>query len=330
MTTTVFVSHLVQSPTRDLGSQHLSMNTCLRSDRPTEARPNDELSTADTIPPPVLHAGAIVAERYLPFAPIGEGGSSTVWEAEDLHTGRRVALKLAHHGAHLSREALARFEREARALTAMRHPHVVEVLDHGIEPALGPYLAMELLRGPSLEDIAAEERVLDLRALIDWLAPVADALDAVHERGLVHRDVKPANIVRADRDGPVKLVDFGLVVRIDGRDRVTRRGGVVGTPHYLAPEQAQGAVPNAASDIYSLAVVAYELLAGALPHDGETALDVLKAKVASPAPPLAHRTGRMFNVRLERAFETALHLDPRERPVLASAFIASLRACVRR
>ncbi len=224
-----------------------------------------------------VRAGQPIGERYIAIRPLGEGGMGSVWEVEHRELGRRFALKLLRDPAVTTEAGLARFHREARSAGAIDHP---EVMRDG-------------------------ERI-PLPAALEWLVPVASALDALHERGLVHRDVKPENVVRVlGRAVPtVKLVDFGLAAHVDGRDRITRQGMLVGTPHYMAPEVAEGEVASARSDVYSLAVLAYELLTGKPPHDGESPMELFSAKLTIAAPSLSERTGRLFAVPLELAFHT--------------------------
>ena len=278
-----------------------------------------------------IESGVSVGGRYVLVRPLGEGGLGTVWEAEHLALERSVALKLPRPGTKLVAAQLARIEREARVAAAIEHDNVVRVLDYGVDQTLGPFIAMELLRGRTLEDDLADEGTLRLRAILAWLEPVARALDAIHARGLAHRDVKPTNIMRAERHGAtvVKLLDFGIAAYLDGRDRLTRQGLVIGSPEYMAPEVAEGQVPTGASDVYSLAVIAFEALTAKLPFEGETVMDFLRAKATKRAATLSDTTGRMFTARLEEAFEHALEADPRQRTLTASGFTDALRRCVR-
>lgn len=298
---------------------------------PPRALRVDEKATLDGLsswPPRLCAPGAressIINGRYALVRPLGTGGLGTVWEAEDHDSGRHVALKLPR--PEVVANIADAFRREAQVLGALAHTNIVRLLAHGVDEELGPYLAMELLSGPSLEDEFAVGRRRSLPEILEWLAPVADALEVLHGHGLVHRDVKPANVVR-DGEGVVKIVDFGLVAHADGRDQRTR-GRVAGTPHYLAPEVARGGIATAASDVYALAVVAFELLTGRLPHDETTAAEIMRAKVARPAPSLGKTSGTHFAPKLERAMEAALNADPGERPSPAE-FIARLRACLR-
>lgn len=275
--------------------------------------------------------GQPIGDRYVARRPLGAGGMGTVWEVEHQELGRRFALKLLHDASALSPLIVARFRREARTAAAIDHPNVVRVLDYHVDRIVGPFLVMELLLGESLAQVMSRGLPLALRDSLEWLGPVAHALDALHESGLVHRDVKPENIMRTSgRAGQVKLVDFGLAAHTDGRDRVTRQGMMVGTPHYMAPEVAEGDVASPASDVYSLAVMAFELLTGALPYDGDSVLAVVRAKLTTPHPSLSERSGRIFAVPLELAFQQAFALDPTKRQASATALVRSLASCIRR
>jgi serine/threonine-protein kinase len=280
---------------------------------------------------PRVQPGQPIGDRYVAVGPLGEGGMGTVWEVEHRELGRRFALKLLHDATALSAVVVARFRREARTAAAIDHPNVVRVVDYHVDAAVGPFLVMELLLGESLAEVMSSALPMALRDSLEWLGPVAHALDALHEHGLVHRDVKPENIVRTDgHAGPlVKLVDFGLAAHADGRDRITRQGMMVGTPHYMAPEVAEGEPASAASDVYSLAVVAFELLTGRLPHDGDSALAVVRAKLTTPPPSLTERSGRIFAVPLELAFQRAFDLDPTKRQHSATELARSLASCIR-
>jgi eukaryotic-like serine/threonine-protein kinase len=228
-------------------------------------------------------AGTVLGGRYELDEQVGNGGYCEVWRATDTVLSRLVAVKLLHPGYASKPDALARFQAEARHTGALSHDNIARVLDYG-EPTdrQPPYLVMELVDGPSLEDVLADGP-LDARRSMDVIAQAAAGLQAAHAAGLVHRDVKPANILLAS-GGIVKLTDFGIAHAV-GSAAVTPSGEMVGTPGYLSPEQVAGEQATAVSDLYTLGVVAYECLAGAPPFDG-MALEIAVAHRDRPLPPL--------------------------------------------
>jgi hypothetical protein len=228
-------------------------------------------------------AGAVLGGRYVLDQQIGNGGYGEVWHATDNVLSRPVAVKLLHPRYALRNEALARFRTEARHAGALFHENIAQVYDYG-EPADGqpPYLVMELVDGPSLEAVLADGP-LDTNRTMDIVAQAAAGLQAAHAAGMVHRDVKPGNLLLAP-GGTVKITDFGIAHTI-GTVPVTATGELFGTPGYLAPERAVGEQATPACDVYSLGMVAYECLAGAPPFDG-TALVVALAHRDRPLPPL--------------------------------------------
>jgi serine/threonine-protein kinase len=228
-------------------------------------------------------AGNLLGGRYRLDDPIGSGGFSEVWRATDAVLSRPVAVKLLHPGYARQQEALARFRAEARHAAGLWHENIAHVYDYD-EPAGGlrPYLVMELVDGPSLAGVLAGGP-LDAALTMDIVAQAAAGLQAAHGRGLVHRDIKPGNLLIAS-GGAVKITDFGIS-HVIGSVSVTVTGVVMGTAAYLAPERIAGAQAGPASDLYALGVVAYECLAGAPPFAGEP-LDVASAHRDQPVPPL--------------------------------------------
>ena len=273
-------------------------------------------------------AGALVADRYRLKRFLQQGGMGEVWEAEHVLLGREVALKLLHRDVAENHTARARFEREARVAASIRHPHVVEVVDLG-EADLGgvrlPFLAMELLRGEDLEASLERGERFDVEGALRWLAPVSSALDALHALGIVHRDVKPSNLFLAQTGygAMVKLVDFGVVSVRDAAEKLTRAGILLGTPHYLPPEACEGAMSDATGDVYALACVAYEMLAGVPPHDADTPMGVMTAKVLDDPAPLSSHAPHL-PTELDAIFAAALSRVPAERPESAGAFVRQL------
>jgi serine/threonine-protein kinase len=225
----------------------------------------------------------LLAGRYRLESRIAAGAVGEVWRAEDQVLGRPVAVKLLQQGYAGHPQTLARFRAEARHAGSLTHPGIAQVYDYGeAGPAGVPYLVLELVDGPSLAGVLAAGPV-DPATAMDVVAQVAAGLAAAHAAGLVHRDVKPANLLMG-RDGLVKITDFGIA-HAAGSAPLTQAGTLVGTPAYLAPERAAGEPATPASDLYSLGIVAYECLTGAPPFHG-TPLEIAGASRYQPLPPL--------------------------------------------
>ncbi len=275
--------------------------------------------------------GDVIAGRYQVEGPLGSGATGVVLRVRHCETGRELALKLLSSPA----SGAERFRREARVLGGLDHPHVVAVTDSGVADELGgrPYLVTEYLPGPSLRDALQEP--LERGLALQWLQAIAAALDHAHGHGIVHRDLKPDNVVLARaRDGRLspKVLDFGLArwwpaermaTAADGPARALRAtgaGALVGTPAYAAPEQIRGANVGPAADVYALAVMAYEMLAGRLPFEGPV-LDVLDAHLSGlpPRPPA-------LPAELADALLAGLEKAPEARPPTATAFVNGLCA----
>jgi len=227
--------------------------------------------------------GQTLGGRYRLDQRIGAGGMGEVWRATDLVLGRIVAVKVVLAKLLDDPEFVRRFLVEARAMASVKHPGVVAIHDfHGDEA--GAYLVMEYVEGESLAAALGRLGRLNPIAAMNLVAQAADALQAVHERGIVHRDVKPANLlVRAD--GTVALTDFGIALAAGGT-QLTQAGAVLGTPSYLAPEQVLGQPATPRSDVYALGVVAFECLAGRRPFAGDNPFAVAMRRVHEPAPRL--------------------------------------------
>ncbi len=235
----------------------------------------------------VLAAGTRIADRYQLGRRIAVGGMGEVWEAEDIRLGRSVAVKVLRPELSDDPEFLHRFRIEARTVASLDHSGIAAVHDYGEDD--GPaghrtaYLVMELVRGEPLSSLIARGP-LEPEQTLRIMEQAARALQAAHERGYVHRDVKPGNIlIRVD--GKVKLTDFGIAKAADAVP-VTRSGMVMGTAHYIAPEQASGAEAGPAGDVYSLGIVGYECLAGHRPFRADSAVAVAMMQVREPPPPL--------------------------------------------
>jgi eukaryotic-like serine/threonine-protein kinase len=228
-------------------------------------------------------APAVVAGRYQLDRYLAAGGFGAVWAATDLALARPVAVKVLHAGYAGYAEALSRFRAEARLAAGLSHENIARVYDYGEPPAAAaPYLVMELVRGPSLADLLAGGP-LDPVRVADILAQAGAGLDAAHRAGLVHRDIKPGNLL-VSPDGQVKITDFGIA-HAAGSAPLTRTGQLMGTPGYLAPERACGAQATPLSDLYALGMLAWECLAGGPPFTG-SAVEVAVAHRDRPLPPL--------------------------------------------
>ncbi len=223
---------------------------------------------------------------------LGEGGMGEVFLGEDVELGRRVAVKLISKRVASDATLTARFLREARLLATIEHPHVVRVYSFG-RTEERPYLVMEYVEGQSLGELIRNKGPLPLTEALRILREAIEGLQAAHELNIIHRDIKPANIL-LDRRGGVRVADFGLAKRsssgpADGDSAITQSGYFVGSPHYLAPEQAQGEPTDFRSDVYSLGVVLYEMLTGERPFTGATPVAVLAKHLHDPLPALAKR-----------------------------------------
>ena len=254
----------------------------------------------------------VIAGRYELGERLGYGGMSTVLVAVDRRLERQVAVKLlAEHLADDS-QFISRFRREALSAARLVHPNIVQVFDFGLDEATGRhYIVMEYIRGRSGAEILREETRLGVADTLELVDGACRGLVHAHRMGVVHRDVKPGNILRSD-DGAVKLADFGIAKAVGGTSQLTQAGSVLGTAAYLAPEQASGGEVGPAADMYGLGVVTYQLLAGRLPYE------------AGSLTELALLQQREYPIRLDEvapevpaalavAVEKALALDPAER-----------------
>ena len=224
----------------------------------------------------------VVDERYKVLNRIGSGGMADVYCAEDLQLGRRVALKLLYRRFAEDEEFVERFRREASSAAGLQHPNVVAVFDRG-EFDGTYYIAMEFLEGRSLKQLVRQEGALDPDRAIDLVIQILKAARFAHRRGIVHRDIKPHNVL-VDAEGRVKVTDFGIARA--GASDMTETGSIMGTAQYLSPEQAQGHAVSAASDQYAIGIVLYEMLTGKVPFDGESAVTIaLKQVSEEPVPP---------------------------------------------
>ena len=225
--------------------------------------------------------GDVLGGRYRLVELLGQGGMATIYRASDSQLGRDVAVKVLHREYGRDPDFVARFRQEAHAAAALSHPGIVAVHDFGVDED-GPYLVMELVDGEDLASLLRRNGPLPPRQAARLVAEVARALDAAHDRGIVHRDVKPGNIM-LNANGRVKVTDFGIA-RAWADAGLTLPGTTLGSVHYFSPEQAIGEPATAASDVYSLGIVLYELLSGRRPWEGDSAAAIAMARISAPAP----------------------------------------------
>lgn len=238
---------------------------------------------------PQFQPGDLVGERCRVVRLIGRGGMGEVYEAENTWTGRRVAVKVLLPGANLDSRAVGRFVQEAQAATRLNHRNIIDVFDMGRDTRTDlTYLVQELLSGESLRERFERDQRLSVRASLDLLLPVMGALAAAHHGGIIHRDVKPENIFLHHAEGELvpKLIDFGLAKALDGDQRLTHTGQILGTPLYMAPEQCEGRADiDERADIWAVGVMLYEALSGVSPFSAATVMGVLFNIVHRPAAP---------------------------------------------
>jgi len=267
----------------------------------------------------------ILPPRYRSPKRIALGGMGEVYRATDAVLGRAVAVKLLAERYARDESIRGRFTREALAAARLSgEPNIVTVFDVG-EHAERPFIVMEYLGGGSLEERIRAGGVQEVGQALEWLEQAATALDAAHRHGVVHRDVKPANLM-LDRNGTVHVADFGIASAA-GTDSLTMTGTVLGTAGYLSPEQAQGERATPASDRYSLAVVAFELLSGRRPFESDSITAEATAHVNAPVPSIAELCEGL-PAELDTVFRRALAKDPERRFETASEFVSALRAAL--
>jgi serine/threonine protein kinase len=268
-------------------------------------------------------ATQVLAERYELGERLGVGGMSTVLHAFDRRLERPVAVKLLAEHLADDRQFVARFRREALSAARLVHPNVVQVFDFGLDDASGRhYIVMELISGQSGAEILREKGVLGVQEALPMIVQACRGLDYAHRNGVVHRDVKPGNLLRAE-DGVLKLADFGIAKALSDESAITQVGSVIGTAAYLAPEQAAGEQVGPQADLYALGVVTYQFLSGRLPYEAQS-LTELALKQQREVPPPLDELNPEVPAQLAVAVERALALDPRQRYASAEEMRAAL------
>ena len=294
----------------------------------------DEDPDFEPEPSPEEIVGQIVQGRYAVRALIGEGGMGRVYEAEHVDIGKRVALKILHPVYSRTPDVVARFRREARAASKIGHPNIVDVTDSGATADGSVYFVMEYLEGVELAAVIDREGAIDIHRALGIGTQICRALAAAHSAGIIHRDLKPENVFLIVREGTtdfVKVLDFGIAKSAEleeqRKERLTHPGMAMGTPEYMAPEQAAGKPADARSDVYAVGAILYEMLTGRPPYEGENFMEILTKKATvEPVPPRDLRPDLPEVV--EKVVLRAMARDPAERPRSMEALEYELTKCL--
>jgi serine/threonine protein kinase len=269
--------------------------------------------------------GRVIADRYEIQELLGTGGMSSVYRAHDKLLERPVALKVLHEHFSGDPEYVERFRREARAIAKVSHPNIVTVIDRG-EFEESQFIVFEHVRGETLKDIVEREGPLPVEDALEFAHQVARALAYAHERGIVHRDVKPHNVL-VDEDGGAKVTDFGLARSLDLEHDITQTGTVLGTCDYISPEQASGQAVDERSDQYSLGVLLYELLTGGVPFPAESDTAAALRHMRDPVPSVRERRPDV-SPRVDELVQRAMAKRPEGRFTSTAALVAALETCL--
>ena len=266
-----------------------------------------------------LEPGQVLAQRYRVQRLLGKGGMGAVYLADDEVLGELVALKVISSAWATDEQAMVtRFRREAAAARKVSSPSVIRIHDLGeARPGL-LYLSMEYFAGRTLAEVISQRGMVPIEDARDILKQICTGLEAAHQAGVVHRDLKPSNILVGER-GTVKIIDFGLATTAVG-DGLTATGAILGTPHYMAPEQVRGKPVDARTDIYALGALAYHLVCGRPPFSGDNAIAIGFAHLSEPPPP-PRQLRKDVPANLEAAILAALAKSPDDRPSSARAFL---------
>jgi len=266
--------------------------------------------------------GTVIKDKYKIYDKVGSGGIATVYVARDLETNEMVAVKVIHPHVAKDSSTVKRFEREANLLMSLTDPHLVRVYDYGIEEDRH-YLVMEYVGGRTLKAIIQEQGPFAVDHALYIAQQIAEGLSVIHQQGVIHRDIKPQNLI-VQTDGTVKVMDFGIA-RMADLSALTQNGFLVGTPHYISPEQALGQRVDHRSDIYSLGVVLYEMLMGKVLFDGDSPITVALMHVKNPVPSLRlQRTD--IPTKVEQLVDKCLAKEPGGRFQTAAASVSAIQS----
>ena len=269
--------------------------------------------------------GEVLADRYELDELVGAGGMSSVFRAHDRVLERTVALKLLHQRLTAEGEYVERFRREARMVAGLSHHNIVSVIDRG-EHDGRPFIVFEYVAGENLKQLVERDGPLPVEQALELAIGVARGLAFAHEKGFVHRDVKPQNVL-VNGNGEAKVTDFGIARSLAVPQGVTLTGTVLGTSDYISPEQAQGRQVDELTDVYSLGVVVYELLTGEPPFTGDNFVAIAMQHINDPVPPASLRRPEV-PPRLDRAIEKALAKEPADRFASMGEFARELESCL--
>jgi serine/threonine protein kinase len=259
-----------------------------------------------------LEPGQIFETRFKIIQALGAGGLGTVYKAIQIDCDRVVALKILHAEISTNEENCERFLREAKALNELEHEGIVSIYHVGLSEANLPYLVMEFIEGDNLRQLMNQSSPLPVLQAVSICKQAAEALDYVHSKNIVHRDLKPENLVMIKNTEQVKVVDFGLA-RLLNEQRSTTTGVLIGSPNYMSPEQCMGKPVDRRSDIYSLAVCFYEMLAGERPFDADSAVGIIYKHMHEPVPKISTNQSRTFNKQLNEFFAKGMAKEPAAR-----------------
>src|ERR671922_2358962 len=269
--------------------------------------------------------GQLIAGRYEIEELVGTGGMSSVYRARDTVLGRHVALKVLHEHFSTDEEYVERFRREARAIARLNHPNIVTVIDRG-EFEGRQFIVFEHVPGENLKEVVTREGPLPVPVALGLTHQIARGLAYAHEHGVVHRDVKPQNVL-LDESGRPKVTDFGIARSLDPGEELTEAGTLLGTSDYISPEQASGQPVDTSSDQYLLGVLLYELLTGSVPFPGETFMAVAMRHLRDPVPS-ARALRPDIPERVDAIVARALAKRPGDRFPTTAAMLTAIEACL--
>ena len=271
-------------------------------------------------------SGELIDNRYELIRILANGGMGTIYEGLDTRLDRKVAVKIMHPHLAQDEEFISRFIREAKAAASLSHPNIVNVMDQGWNQSGIPavFLVMELVEGQTLRELIASKGSFTVNETINYLSPVVSALAAAHQIGIVHRDIKPENIL-ISHDGRIKIADFGLARGTNLGQTMTAEASVIlGSVSYLSPEQVQRGISDARSDIYSVGVMAFEMLTGNRPHISDSPLQIAYMHVNEDIPKVSSK-GIKLPKELDELIFAATSRNPDDRPADADSFASHLR-----